>query len=79
MGEPLADELRALYTRKKELLEKFDIQKDSGYNKQMWEALSASERARMAKWFFDHYRDKIEEIEGRIEELEGDQFNARGK
>jgi|AntAceMinimDraft_16_1070373.scaffolds.fasta_scaffold07065_5 hypothetical protein len=53
MRQSQTDELRTLYIRRKEFLSKFDVQKDTGYNKQIWEALSASERARLPKWFFD--------------------------
>lgn len=63
------ENLEELHRRKRELLEKFNIAKDSAENKQIWEALPASERAKYAKWYLEYCRTEIEAIDEEIKAI----------
>jgi neutral trehalase len=65
----LTDELRALYAQRKELLKKFDLSKDDAESTRIWEALSAVERQKIAKWYFHHQKEQLEEIDRKIMNL----------
>lgn len=74
-GSSSTDELRALYARKKELLKKFDLAKDSAESTRVWEALSAAEHQKIARRYFhqcgeeiDRKMTELEKCEGKIEE-----------
>lgn len=58
-----------LYRKKSELLEKFKIAKDSAENKQLWEALPASERVKYAKWYFEYCQREIDAIDEEIKDI----------
>ncbi|MBE0516207.1 MAG: hypothetical protein IBX41_02285 [Methanophagales archaeon] len=58
-----------LHRRKRELLEKFKIEKDSAENKQLWEALPASERVKYAKWYFEYCQREIDAIDEEIKDI----------
>jgi hypothetical protein len=63
------ENLEELQRRKRELLEKFNIAKDSAENKQIWEALPASERGEYAKWYFEYCRREVEATDEEIKEI----------
>jgi len=65
-GGCMNENLKELYRKKSELLEKFMIAKDSSENKQLWEALPASERVKYAKWYFEYCQREIGVIDEEI-------------
>jgi hypothetical protein len=63
------ENLKELFRKREELLEKFNVAKDSAENKQLWEALPASERAKYAKWYFEYCQREIEVTDGKINDI----------
>jgi hypothetical protein len=64
-------EIEEIYRYKRELHKKLGPSKNDAEGSQAWEALSASERQRVSKEYYDYCLKELKKVDERLRQLEG--------